>query len=182
MKDGDRAGIKFEIVESCGATQAFDTLMQLHQERWIADGKLGVFSARRFVEFHQALIDNWLPVGKAILAQLSINNVPIAVLYGFIINGKFDFYQCGIKRGSSVPLRSPGNLANLLLIKALSERGLSEYDFLRGTASYKNELATYDKHLVGIQSWRLTPRTIAHHSVKLPFKLMQKGLRLLKLR
>ncbi|APG26445.1 hypothetical protein A7E78_00325 [Syntrophotalea acetylenivorans] len=178
LRDGKRAGVKFEIVEHCRADQVFDALIRLHQERWVANGKPGVFSAPRFVEFHRNLIHDWMPEGKALLAQLLINDEPIAVLYGFVSGSKFDFYQCGIRRDPTISLRSPGNLANLLFIKALSEMGISEYDFLRGSSAYKNELATCENQLFGLRIWRLTPRSMVHRFMGLSCGAVRKGLSL----
>jgi CelD/BcsL family acetyltransferase involved in cellulose biosynthesis len=61
-------------------------------------------------------------------------------------------------------LRSPGNLAHLLLMKELCVRGVRCYDFLSGAASYKDRLATGENRLVLLQCWRPTLRAIAHRT------------------
>lgn len=180
LREGERALVKFEIIDNKSAFLAFDELMSLHQERWIADGKQGAFAAQRFVEFHRSLIKGWLPLGRIWIARLSIENVPIAVLYGFAYGKKFDFYQCGVKRDSSLPLQSPGNLANVLLIKTLAEHGYNEYDFLRGSSLYKNSLATCDNQLSGLKIWRTSLQSIAFQSTQLSLKAVRKGFRLIK--
>jgi hypothetical protein len=179
LREGERAMVKFEVVGLDRASKTFNELISLHQERWAADGKAGVFAAQRFVEFHKSLIQNWIDSGRVILARLSLDSEAIAVLYGFVNNKKFDFYQCGVKRDAKLPLQSPGNLANLLLIKTLDELGFTEYDFLRGSSLYKNSLATCENMLSGIRLWRMTPRAIAFQTTQLPFKIIRRGCNIL---
>lgn len=144
----------------------FDTLMALHQERWTAEGEPGVFAAQRFVEFHRTLVREWIPTGRALLAQLSVGGEPVAVLYGFVSGRKFDFYQSGVRRSGGGPaLRSPGNLAHLLLMRALSERGLQEYDFLRGSSAYKERLATGGNELAGVRVHRRSLRALGRRAM-----------------
>jgi len=161
VREGEAAGAQFEIVEADRAGRAFDDLCRLHQARWEADGTPGVFAAPRFVAFHRQIIEQWVPTGRAVLARLDLDREPIAVLYGFVTGGKFDFYQSGVRFDAGGALRSPGNLAHLRLMQALSARGVTAYDFLRGASSYKERLATREVSLAGVRVWRSTPRAIA---------------------
>jgi CelD/BcsL family acetyltransferase involved in cellulose biosynthesis len=151
----------------------------LHQERWNLDGKPGVFAAPRFIEFHRNLIGEWLPRGRAVLARLSLGGKAVVVLYGFITGRKFDFYQSGARREITGPLRSPGILAHLLLMRTLSDRGVTEYDFLRGSSSYKLRLATRENRLAGVRIWRPTLRAAIYRSVQLAGRVLGKGQRLI---
>jgi CelD/BcsL family acetyltransferase involved in cellulose biosynthesis len=180
LREGDRAGAHFELVGVEHAAGAFNHLVKLHQERWTSEGKPGVFAAPRFVEFHRNLLAEWLPSGRAVLARLSLAGDPVAVLYGFVMGQKFDFYQSGVRRETSGPLRSPGNLAHLLLMRALAERGITAYDFLRGTSSYKQRLATRENQLVGVRLWRPTLRAAIHRSGQLAERVFGKGQRLMR--
>lgn len=180
LKEAKLDSVKFEIIEKSGINLAFDNLMRLHQDRWIEAGKLGVFAAPRFVDFHRGLLKYWVPVGRAVLAQLSVENEPIAVFYAFINNNKCDFYQCGINRYSS-PVKNPGKLGHLLLKKAVSEIGVIEFDFLRGSSFHKQQFATGEKKLVGLRIWRRTPRTFLYKSVELLSKIISKGIKLLEI-
>jgi CelD/BcsL family acetyltransferase involved in cellulose biosynthesis len=181
LREGDRAGVQFEIVDVEQAGSAFEELIILHQERWNAEGKPGVFGAPRFVEFHRNLILQWLPVGKVILARLSLASKPVVVLYGFVSGRKFEFYQSGVRFEASDRLRSPGNLAHLLLMKALAGRGIDTYDFLRGSSSYKERLATQENRLVALQVWRPTLRTVVYRSSRMVSQLTRRTLRSLGL-
>jgi CelD/BcsL family acetyltransferase involved in cellulose biosynthesis len=173
LREGERAGARLEI----GISGAFDDLVLLHQERWTAERRPGVFAAPRFTAFHRELIREWAPDGKAILARLSVGDAPVAVLYGFVIGSRFHFYQSGVRRDGTGLLRSPGNLAHLRLMQALAERGVTQYDFLRGTSSYKDRLATDENQLASVQLWRPTVRAAACRSSRLAARVARRGLR-----
>jgi CelD/BcsL family acetyltransferase involved in cellulose biosynthesis len=111
---------------------------------------------------------------------MSLAGNPVAVLYGFVTGQKFDFYQSGVRREINGPLRSPGNLAHLLLMRALTERGVTAYDFLRGSSSYKLRLATRENQLVGIRIWRPTLRAASYRLIQLVGRVVGKGPRAMK--
>ncbi len=180
LREGERAGAQLELVDAEQAAGAFDDLVRLHEERWTLDGKPGAFAAARFTEFHRNLIQEWLPSGRAVLARLSFAGVPAAVLYGFVNGLKFDSYQLGARREPGSLVHSPGILANLLLMRALTERGVTAYDFLRGSSSYKRRQATRENHLVGVQMWRPTLRAAVHRSGQLATRVFNKGQRLMR--
>ena len=116
-------------------------------------------------------------VRRAILARLSHNGTAYAVIYGFITRSKFDGYQSGISRSDSCPIDSPGTTAHLLLMKALIDRGITEYDFLRGNSSYKERLATRSDPLVGLAVSRPTFRTAVHRTVRFAGRAPRKTIR-----
>jgi CelD/BcsL family acetyltransferase involved in cellulose biosynthesis len=182
LRAADRSGAVLELATETDTDLFFDDLVRLHQERWTAEGKPGCFAAPRFAEFHRGLARAWVPVGRAVLARLSHEGQVYAVLYGFITGSKFDFYQSGITRTDSHALVSPGTTANLLLMRALTVRGVAEYDFLRGSSSYKERLATRSNPLAGIRIWRPTFRSAVHHSIRLVGRVVRKGRRLARLR
>ena len=179
LREGE-AGAHFEVADVNQAAGAFDDLVRLHQERWTLDSQPGVFASPRFTEFHRNLIQEWLPSGRAILARLSIADVPVAVLYGFVNGLKFELYQLGVQREPASRVHSPGILANLLLMRALTERGVTAYDFLRGSASYKVRLATRESQLVGVRIWRPTLRAAIHRSGQLAVRVFGKGQQLMR--
>jgi CelD/BcsL family acetyltransferase involved in cellulose biosynthesis len=179
LREGE-ARAHFEVADVNQAAGAFDDLVRLHQERWNLDCQPGVFAAPRFTEFHRNLIQEWLPSGRAILARLSIAGVPVAVLYGFVNGLKFDLYQLGVRKEPASLVHSPGILANLLLMRALTERGVTAYDFLRGSASYKLRLATRENKLVAVQIWRPTLRAAIHRGGQLAQRVFDKGQQLMR--
>jgi hypothetical protein len=180
VRAADRDGAVLELASGPDVDLFFDDLIRLHQERWTADGKPGCFAAARFTDFHRALAREWVPSGRAVLARLSHGGTVYGVLYGFITRSKFDFYQSGIWRGTDGPLPSPGTLAHLLLMRALAERGVTAYDFLRGSSSYKQRLSTQESRLAGIRAWRPTPRAAALRAMQLAGRAIRKGKRLVR--
>ena len=126
----DREGAVFELASASTADRFIDDLIRLHQEWWTTGGKQpGCFAAARFTEFHRRLANDWVPAGRAVLARLSHGGTVYSVLYGFGTRTKFYFYQSGVSRNETGPFESPGITAYLLLIRALVERGFTEYDF-----------------------------------------------------
>jgi CelD/BcsL family acetyltransferase involved in cellulose biosynthesis len=180
LRDGEKAGAAFALAEGARGEEFFADLVRLHQERWTAEGEPGCFAAPRFTQFHGALVREWLPAGRAVLGRLSLGGRPVAVLYGFVTRGKFDFYQSGVVQAESGPLKSPGILAHLLLMQRLIDRGVSCYDFLRGPSSYKERLATGENRLFGFQVWRRTLRSAVRRSVGHLGSSLKKGLRRLR--
>jgi len=180
VREGEQVGAHFEIVDAGHATGAFDDLVRLHQKRWTLDGKPGVFAAPRFIEFHRNLIGDWLPSGRAVLGRLSLAGDPVAVLYGFVTTQKFDFYQSGVQRGATGPLRSPGNLAHLLLMRALTKRGVTAYDFLRGSSPYKQRLSTRQNQLVGVRIWRPSLRAAGYRLIRFAGRVLSKRNQLMR--
>jgi CelD/BcsL family acetyltransferase involved in cellulose biosynthesis len=180
LREGERAGAQLELVDAAQASGAFDDLVRLHQERWTLDGKPGVFAAARFTEFHRNLIQEWSPSGRAVLARLSLAGVPAAVLYGFVNGRKFDSYQSGARRDPGSLVHSPGVLAHMLLMRVLTERGVTACDFLRGSSSYKRRQATRENQLIGVQIWRPTMRAAIYRSGQLAARVFNKGQRLMR--
>jgi CelD/BcsL family acetyltransferase involved in cellulose biosynthesis len=177
VREAERPGIRFELAQVGQVDEFFDDLVRLHQERWTAEGKPGCFAAPRFTEFHRRLAGVWAPDGRAVLARLSDGAGPVAVLYGFVCGSKFDFYQSGVKRDSPGPLRSPGMQGHLLLMRELAARGVTRYDFLRGSAHYKQRLATAEVGLVALDVWRPTFRAAAHASSRLVARAVRRCVR-----
>jgi CelD/BcsL family acetyltransferase involved in cellulose biosynthesis len=165
LREAEKEGVKFELASETNMEQMFDELVQLHQSRWAAEGKPGCFAAQRFTSFHRSLAREWVPSGRAVLARLSLADEPVAVLYGFVNRSKFEFYQSGIKTTASGRLRSPGNLAHLKLMSRMSDGGVDTYDFLRGSSSYKERLATTSIPLYRVRVWRSTVRAGVHRSI-----------------
>jgi len=165
LKQANLNGFEFTLAASPHeASNYFDDLIKLHQNRWNKAGMPGAFSSQRIVRFHQALIKLLSEKHEVLLSKLSFEGVTIGVLYGFITKGKFDFYQSGIDI-EQVHVKSPGILAHLLTIQHLSDRRIPSgetvhtYDFLTGETAYKERFATSKRELSEINFFRLTVRT-----------------------
>jgi peptidoglycan/xylan/chitin deacetylase (PgdA/CDA1 family)/CelD/BcsL family acetyltransferase involved in cellulose biosynthesis len=157
LREAERCGARLEFATPQTATGFFQDLVRLHQARWTAQGKPGCFAAERFSRFHSTLLDQWIGDGRVVVARLRVGTETLAAFHGFATGGKFDFYQCGIRIARGGQFKSPGTVGHLLLMRALSERGVTRYDFLRGASEYKDRLATDRVPLFSLHVWR-TPR------------------------
>jgi CelD/BcsL family acetyltransferase involved in cellulose biosynthesis len=176
LREVEKCGAILELATTPVMEQFFDDLVRLHQERWMDQGKPGCFAASRFTAFHRSLAYQWIGSGQVVLARLSLDGQTMAALYGFVTRLKFDFYQSGVKTIQHGPLRSPGHVAHLLLMRELCGRGITRYDFLRGSSNYKTQLATESVQLFMLQVWRLTGRATAYHAARIVGKAVRDAL------
>lgn len=176
LREAEQCGAILELATPPAMEQFFDDLVRLHQERWTEQGKPGCFAASRFTAFHRSLAYQWIGSGKAVLARLSFDGQATAALYGFVTRSKFDFYQSGVKTIQDGPLRSPGHVAHLLLMRELCGRGITRYDFLLGSSNYKAHLTTESVQLFTLQVWRPTVRATAYHAARFVGKAVRHAL------
>ena len=117
---------------------AFDTLVQLHQSRWVEKGLPGVFASEKFTGFHKLLAPKLLPKGRLRLFTLSVDGEPLAALYDFVYAGKVFYYQSGLKPAGT-PVHSPGILIRSYAMEIAIKEGLTECDFMKSDpAGYKS--------------------------------------------
>ncbi len=160
LRAAQRAGATLELMSTPAEVDAcFDELVMLHQARWQAVGKAGCFAASRFTAFHRRLAHELVPASAAVLARVRVGGEPLAVIYGFITGNKFDFYQSGVRLDGQGGMARPGIVAHLLLMSHLAGRGVVCYDFLRGSAAYKQRLSTGVRPLLRLRVVRPTVRS-----------------------
>jgi len=167
LRQGERAAARLEVAGPGDCNAAFDDLVRLHQERWNHDGKPGVFSAPRFVEFHRGLAHEWMAGDRAVVARLFVGDAVVAAHYGFITRTRFDLYQSGVQMLECDAVSSPGILAILLLMEWLAARGVTTFDFLRGPATHKERMSTSRPEMITLRGFRGTPRGLAARAVAL---------------
>lgn len=178
IRKAQQSGVLFEMATEHDGDLYFDDLVRLHQKRWVAEGKAGCFSAPRFSEFHRSLLPEWLQSGRLILARLSYQGEAFVVLYGFVTDAKFDLYQLGVAAIEGTSVRSPGTLANLLLMAQLAERGVTHYDFLRGNSEFKKSLTTEQRELVCLKNRRITARALLWQAANFLTRVIRKVKRI----
>ncbi|MBI2392721.1 MAG: GNAT family N-acetyltransferase [Deltaproteobacteria bacterium] len=142
---------------SAELAEGLRVLRALHGERWSEERADGAFASTRFRAFHEEVMPALLSRGALELSWITVRDAPIAALYNIVWNGKVHFYQGG--RAVDVPAKiRPGIVAHAFAIRRAIERGLSEYDFLAGTARYKLQLATATRPLVALRVTRRSRR------------------------
>jgi CelD/BcsL family acetyltransferase involved in cellulose biosynthesis len=182
LRQANQAGIEFQLADPSNSDLFLDDLIRLHQERWTAVGKPGCFTSEKYTAFHRLMVRELIPLQQAVLARLSVEGKPLAVLYGFITHSKFDFYQSGVQRIDSGSLKSVGIIAHLLLMSRLIELGITQYDFLRGSSEYKEKLATEHCSLYSLNLWRPTGRTMIYQTSRFLYRAIRKGYRIIRQR
>jgi len=157
MRKGEQAGVEFSMAKTQSeAGNYLRELIELHTARWKAVGQKGSFSSDRLRRFHTAVAEKLVPSGGACISRLSLGKKPIALLYGFIVDNKFDFYQSGVAEDSRETIKQPGMLAHLLTMRELSQNGIVNYDFLAGDSEYKKRLASNERELWQVSLSRRT--------------------------
>ncbi len=171
----DARGIAFEVASTVtDARRYFEQLLELHLVRWRRRGRVTSLASPRVVEFHLSLLERLVPHGHAVIGRLVLDSRPLAVIHGFVVGGKFDFYQSGVRYEVDVPVPSPGIAAHLLMMRHLAERGIVAYDYLAGAAEYKLRLATGERRLVTLDMALPTARWVAHTAYTLGARALRK--------
>jgi CelD/BcsL family acetyltransferase involved in cellulose biosynthesis len=155
-----------------GARRIIQELERLHQQRWEARGERGAFSSERFRAFHHALIDRWLPEGRAAVFGVHHGGELVAALYGFVVGDTLQCYQGGFRIFDESKVRV-GYAAHMLFADAARQRGLRHYEYLAGDYRYKTELSTGERVLVWATLSRRHPRAMA-------IRAARDGMRLLR--
>ncbi len=131
-------------------------LHELHEGRWQAAGRAGVFASPLFRSFHDQVMAELLERGELDLRWLVANGAPVAVSYSVLHGNRLFYYQGG--RATELPKGvRPGIVLHLNAIRAAIEAGRLEYDFLAGDDRYKQELRTGTRPL-GVL--RITRRSV----------------------
>jgi CelD/BcsL family acetyltransferase involved in cellulose biosynthesis len=93
------------------------------------------------------------------------------------VRDKFDFYQSGVAVDGQAPIKSPGIVAFLRLMEHLAHDGVTTFDFLRGSSSYKQRLATGRQSLFQVRADRARLRLAAYRTTMLAARAARKGFR-----
>jgi CelD/BcsL family acetyltransferase involved in cellulose biosynthesis len=128
-------------------------LIDLHNERWSADGERGAFRGRRFAAFHDALMPQFLQRGELELMWLSGHGEPVAAHYNIVAAGKVYHYQCGRRMDLPKGLR-PGIVLLAEAIQRAIRAGRREFDLLAGVSQYKMDLTHTTRPLVQVRAVR----------------------------
>ncbi len=132
-------------------------LIELHGERWTADG---VFASARFRKFHELLMPALLRTGGLELGWISVRSAPVAAFYNFVLDNKVSFYQGGRRLDTPADVQV-GMVMHACLIRSAIEAGRREYDFLAGVAQYKTSFALATRPILKLRVARPSMRELA---------------------
>ncbi len=139
----DAADLSFEVATEATVDEFYAQLVELHQARWVQAGQPGCFASPRFSEFHRSLAHQLVPTQDAVLARLTHEGRPLAVIQGYRAGNKFDYYLAGTAFDSPhSPIKSPGIALHLRLKSYLFDCGVTHYDYLLGYARNKAQYTT----------------------------------------
>ena len=130
--------VTFARIPAGESKGAIESLFDLHERRARDKSMASTFKGSSIVGFHQALATK---LGDQLrLYQLQANGLPIASIYGFVLQGEFSFYQAGFD--PAWKKLSPGKILISLVMEQLAAEEVVTFDFLGGSDEYKQFWAT----------------------------------------
>ena len=179
---------KVEVLD-CSNPESVDegmrSLFELHQSRWMSKGLSGAFVSSTFQSFHLAIARSFAEKGWLGLFLLKLSGNPVAALYGFTYNSKYYLYLTGFN-----PKYAKYGVGSMLITSVIREsinKGLTEFDFMRGDEAYKtrwasstrwnrNIIITQTNSLVRAQYWILRKFWNRGKELKSLLRIQQKKL------
>jgi CelD/BcsL family acetyltransferase involved in cellulose biosynthesis len=131
----DRVGVWYDRLPPKRGEEGIQQVAVLHERRWAARGRAGVFADERTRRFH---VDAAQALGREGLLRLHLlraGETPVAGIYGFHAKGRAYLYITGLDPAFAA--LSPGTLAIAAAVDAAIEEGCRGFDFLRGEERYK---------------------------------------------
>ena len=134
-------GFRIDVAVAAGdAPAALEDLLRLHRLRWAAEGGSEGIPPGPIEDFHRDAVPGLAARGWLRLWRLHVGGAAIAAVYGIEVGRRFHYYQSGWDPAWAP--RSPGLVLVGRTIEDAYARGLTDYDFLRGTEPYKLEWAS----------------------------------------
>jgi CelD/BcsL family acetyltransferase involved in cellulose biosynthesis len=150
-----RFDVRFERVTNEAARRdALSRLMQYHERRFDARGT--TFNTEASRAFHDELTKRALDGGWLRMFVLRLNGIAAAVMYGFLYDQKFYFYQHGFD--DAYQQHSVGLVLMALSIRTALDEAAAEFDMLWGVEPYKFLWARERRELRNVQ---LFPASLA---------------------
>lgn len=132
-------------------------LFELHALRASRKQIESSFHGNKLFRFHEEISEAFEKRGFLFLRCIEVNGIAVASLYGFLFSGRLFAYQSGHD-----PDWETKGVGSVLLFDAICEaldRGLVEFDFLRGGEAYKGTWTNEAKTLNDIWVYNTTPRS-----------------------
>lgn len=157
--------VRFERVSNeAGRRAALDALSRFHAERFHNQGGSAAFGDPSLRGFHEDFTRAALDSGWLRLLVLSLNGVTAGVMYGFMLGGRFYFYQHGFSERYAD--HSIGLVLMALSIRSAIDEGAVEFDMLYGHEPYKYLWARGARSLMRLRLFppRVTGRLLYHQA------------------
>lgn len=127
-----------------------DDFIAMHQERWTNAGHEGVFADRRVAALHREIAGPFSRRGWLFLAFLSVDGKRAVAQYGYTFRSELLIFLGGASTLPALHRYSPGKVLTGYCMQEAVRRGLTVYDFMRGTERYK-----YDFDGVDVPNWTM---------------------------
>jgi CelD/BcsL family acetyltransferase involved in cellulose biosynthesis len=145
-------GFRVEVASAqAAAAEATEDFLRLHRLRWEPEGGSYGIPAGAAEDFHREVAPLLAARGWLRMWRLFAGGRAIAAIYGIELGGRFFYYQSGMDPAWAT--RSPGLVLVGRTIEDAYARGLTDYDFLRGTEPHKLDWASDRRELVAIRAW-----------------------------
>jgi len=156
LKKLSEQGFSYKACERDKLDEGIQVLFELHKLRAANKGIVSTFCGQRLLTLHKAAAKAFAGKGRLWLRFLESDEKKIGAFYGFELGGKLFYYQFGID-----PEWEPYSPGTVLMYKVIEEafsKGLSEFDFLRGSEAYKSDWTNDKRTLYSMKSYRNTVR------------------------
>jgi CelD/BcsL family acetyltransferase involved in cellulose biosynthesis len=142
--------VRFEpVISERDRRLALASLRQFHARRWQDEGASATFADPALECFHEDFTRAANDAGWLRLYLLWLNDVPAAVMYGFVAGDRFYFYQHGFNEDYAK--YGVGLVLMGMTIRAALEDGAAEFDMLYGHEPYKYLWARSERRLGRLQ-------------------------------
>ncbi|MFY1829772.1 GNAT family N-acetyltransferase [Myxococcus fulvus] len=143
-------GYRIERTEAPGELAGPMTdFFRLHSARWAEDGGSQGIKGTGVESFHRDATQWLAERGRLWLYTMKVGGKAVASVYGIVHGNRFVYFQSGYDpewRNRSVGLVLVGES-----FKDALAAGLTEYDFLRGTETYKSDWVSKQRRTVSVR-------------------------------
>jgi len=154
--------VEFKTHEDFNSIEkAMNIFFDLHQKRWRAKGKCGVFANKAIRDFHMEVAKRFAKKGWLSLYFLTANDKPIAAIYSFDYKNKKYGYLTGFD--PAYRMYGVGSLLRLYVVEDSIRRGLKEYDLTRGNEPYKADWANAVRRNLEIRAVNKGINAVTYH-------------------
>jgi CelD/BcsL family acetyltransferase involved in cellulose biosynthesis len=145
----EKRGAIFHRCDEQNLEAELEAFWVLHEKRWNSKGQAGVFTDPSKREFYRKMATRCTEKQWLRLCFLTVENAHIATLWGFRYGRRF----YGLQTGFDPAWRkfSVGHVLLACVFEHAIGEGCREYDFLRGTESYKYDWKAWDKKTVELR-------------------------------
>jgi CelD/BcsL family acetyltransferase involved in cellulose biosynthesis len=159
---------RIEVVTERGdVPAAVGEFLRLHHLRWDADGGSYGIPRGAAEDFHREVAPLLAARGWLRMWRLRVEDRAIAAIYGIERGRRFFYYQSGMDPDWAP--RSPGLVLIGKTIEDAYARGLTDYDFLRGTEPHKLDWSSDRRETCAIRAWAPSFRAEAAHVAEAAF-------------